>query len=42
MICRNKFDAPWNEIVAQHVKTIIYVDEGDYEAAFEAQKELVQ
>ncbi|KAI8079405.1 hypothetical protein BDF21DRAFT_340522 [Thamnidium elegans] len=42
MICKSKFDAPWNEIVANHVKTILAFDEGDYEAAFDSQKELVQ
>lgn len=42
MICKNKFDAPWNEIVAAHVKTILAFDEGDYEVAFDSQKELVQ
>ncbi|KAI7890663.1 uncharacterized protein EV154DRAFT_510577 [Mucor mucedo] len=42
LICRNKFDAPWNEVVAQHVKTILHIDEGDYKAAFESQKEVVQ
>ncbi|KAI8997447.1 hypothetical protein BDB01DRAFT_713422 [Pilobolus umbonatus] len=35
-------EAPWNEIVTQHIKTVIYLDTGDYVKAFEAQKDLVQ
>lgn len=42
MICRGQFDSPWNEVVAQHVKAIRFMDQDDFMEAFEAQKELVQ
>ncbi|CAO3647698.1 unnamed protein product [Mucor fragilis] len=35
-------EAPWNEVAANHLKTLIHVDAGDYDEAFETQKELVQ
>ncbi|KAI8878037.1 hypothetical protein K501DRAFT_337023 [Backusella circina FSU 941] len=39
---RNNLDAPWNEIATLHLKTIISIDNGDYEDAYESQKDLVQ
>lgn len=42
MICRSKFESPWNEIVANHVKSVLHVDAGEYQEAFDTQKDLVQ
>ncbi|KAI7898589.1 uncharacterized protein BX663DRAFT_489860 [Cokeromyces recurvatus] len=39
---RPKLESPWNEVTINHLKTVIYYDQGEYEAAFESQKELVQ
>ncbi|KAF1800020.1 hypothetical protein V8B55DRAFT_1368060 [Mucor lusitanicus] len=40
--CKTSLEAPWNEVASNHLKTLIHVDAGDYDEAFDTQKELVQ
>ncbi|KAK4511528.1 uncharacterized protein ATC70_012743 [Mucor velutinosus] len=40
--CKSSLEAPWNEVASNHLKTLIHIDAGDYEDAFDTQKELVQ
>ncbi|CEP12593.1 hypothetical protein [Parasitella parasitica] len=40
--CKNRLETPWNDVAANHLKTLVHVDAGDYDEAFETQKELVQ
>ncbi|KAI8991697.1 hypothetical protein BDF20DRAFT_845891 [Mycotypha africana] len=41
-LVKNKVEAPWNDIIVNHIKTLVHLDEGLYDEAFETQKELVQ
>lgn len=41
-IARNKLNFPWDDIVLLHVGIIQDRDRGDYQQAYEDQKELVQ
>ncbi|KAG0178934.1 hypothetical protein DFQ29_002785, partial [Apophysomyces sp. BC1021] len=39
--CRNRLDAPWDDMTASHLKAAMFLDQGQYLEAFEAQKDVV-
>ncbi|CAO3627352.1 unnamed protein product [Cunninghamella blakesleeana] len=41
-LCKNRLESPWDELTANHLRAVVYSDEGLYLQAFEAQKDLVQ
>ncbi|KAI8076485.1 uncharacterized protein B0P05DRAFT_546041 [Gilbertella persicaria] len=40
--CARNFESPWTDIILNHIKTVLYVDQQDYVSAFDSQKEVVQ
>ncbi|KAI9317537.1 hypothetical protein BX666DRAFT_2018967 [Dichotomocladium elegans] len=41
-ILSQRLDAPWDDITACHLKTIVHLDHGNYFDAYDSQKEMVQ
>ncbi|KAF7725375.1 COP9 signalosome (CSN) subunit [Apophysomyces ossiformis] len=41
-MCRNRLGSPWDDMALGHLKAAVFMDQGQYVEAFEAQKDVVQ
>ncbi|KAI8337787.1 hypothetical protein BD560DRAFT_413111 [Blakeslea trispora] len=41
-LCNRQFESPWADIIISHIKAVTMIDQDDYVAAFDHQKEVVQ